>query len=220
MDIHEEIAFFLWKEKVMSGTPWDAFLDATGLAKHKDKEQPTEAEELARQHRSDVLTHLTDFSSVWPKPEMIEVAPGQFATGVKEVYGPKPQDLTEYRAAQARKDAVTLSGDGFVAVFDGNLFTLRTPNGIVQLSLQQYNQLQQLIANAPSTTQEVPTAYGYQGGSPVVSSSSYAPDEKHFPSQNELVFAQSSAAKQNEERRRFVTEMAYKTGRWGAGKGD
>jgi hypothetical protein len=161
-----------------------------------------------------VIAHLTDFSSVWPRAEAIEVSPGVFATGVNDIV--TPTDLVEQRKANQHKDAVTLLGNGWVLVFDGETVTLRTANGIVQLSTQQCEELRVATANL-STVPPLNDAYGYQGGSQVVSSSSHVPTIK---SQTELVAELHGTGRQNQEHLDHWVKVANATGNWGSRRGD
>jgi hypothetical protein len=195
MDIHDEIQFYLFQERTLHPMGvFDAFFDREAIERRKAKEQPTEGEQLAAQHRSDVLLHLTDFSSVWPKARVEEYEPGKYMGGVEDIV--TPTDLRDYRKAQ-RKDAVVLSGNGWTLTFDGEVVVLRTSQGIIQLSLQQYEELRAATSNL-STVPPLNDAYGYAGGSQVVTSSSHIPARK---SQAELIGDVYGTCKQNQERR-------------------
>jgi hypothetical protein len=215
MDLFEAIQHHLFRERVLHPVSiFDNFFDKEAIEKRKQQQQPTDAEELARQHRSDVLLHLTDFSSVWPRAEIVEYEPGKYMGGVNNVV--TPSDLVEQRKANQTKDAAVLSGNGWTLTFDGETVTLRTPNGIVQLSSQQYEEIRSAISNL-STVPPLNDAYGYAGGSQVVTSSSHVPARK---SQAELVGDLYGTAKQNEERLDHWVKVANQTGNWGTRKGD
>jgi len=225
VDIHEEIQFFLYKESVLMNNPFDAFFDKSAIEARKQKQVPTEAEELAAQGRSDVLLHLTDFASVWPRPEITEIAPGVFEGGVKEVNGPTSTDLQEYRAAQ-EKSLINVSGDFGGVWMDTNSGSITFNLSTVRMQfVLQYSQFQELLAalNSLPRVAALPSsaAPGYAPQVPgVMSAGNKSQTGDHFPSQNELVFAQSSATRENEERAQYSIRMQRESGIWGSSKRD
>jgi hypothetical protein len=212
VDLHEEIQFFLYKERVLSmPSPFDAFFNKEAIEKRKEREQPTEAEQLAAQHRSDMIAMLSDFSLAWGgHPEILEVAPGQFATGVKEVGERPPSMLTEYRAAQAHKDTISVTGNGWILSRDEyDNVMIRTTRGICAIPASEWPAFVRAVMTIPQGT-------SHQSGSQAASNDAL-PARK---SQTELVAEQRGTATQNEERAQYSIKMQYATGIWGSKRGD
>ena len=216
--LHEQIAFYLYRERVMNMGVFDAWFSKEALEK-RTQEPPTEAEQLAAQHRSDVLEHLTNFASVWPRPEFVEGLDGVISAGVKEVGERPPSMLSEYRAAEQQKSMVNVSGSFGNVLMDDN-------SGNVTFSLsvthQQFTMagaiFQEFLAALQSLPRvAVPSAGVAPGYGPQVAGNNALPARK---SQTEMVAEQTGAARENAERAQYSVKMQLESGIWGSKRGD